>query len=83
MAKSVAVSFVLLTLIAASAFGQAYSPIGARATGLGGAWVAVADDATAVHWNPAGLALGPRGGLFSYGDTGRVRDDLSARMGMS
>ena len=30
---------------------------GARATGLGGAFIAVADDATAVSFNPAGLAL--------------------------
>jgi hypothetical protein len=29
---------------------------GARAMGMGGAFVAVADDATAVYWNPAGLA---------------------------
>lgn len=31
--------------------------IGARAVGQGGAFVAVADDATAWHWNPAGPAL--------------------------
>jgi len=31
-------------------------PIGARATGMGAAFVAVADDATAVFWNPAGVA---------------------------
>ncbi|MEW6320907.1 MAG: conjugal transfer protein TraF [Acidobacteriota bacterium] len=30
--------------------------LGSRATGLGGAFVAVADDSTAVYWNPAGLA---------------------------
>jgi hypothetical protein len=30
--------------------------LGARAMGMGGAFVAVADDATAVHWNPAGLS---------------------------
>ncbi len=30
--------------------------IGARAMGMGGAFTAVADDATAVCWNPAGLA---------------------------
>ncbi|HHS12439.1 MAG TPA: type IX secretion system outer membrane channel protein PorV [bacterium] len=30
---------------------------GARASGMGEAFVAVADDATAVHWNPAGLAF--------------------------
>lgn len=29
--------------------------LGARAYGLGGAFVALADDATAVYWNPAGL----------------------------
>jgi long-subunit fatty acid transport protein len=31
-------------------------PIGARATGMGGAFVAVADDASSVFWNPAGVA---------------------------
>jgi hypothetical protein len=30
--------------------------IGARATALGGAFVAAADDATALYWNPAGLS---------------------------
>ncbi len=34
---------------------------GARAAGMGEAFVAVADDATAIHWNPAGLAF-QRGG---------------------
>lgn len=29
---------------------------GARPLGMGGAFVAVADDVTALHWNPAGLA---------------------------
>jgi len=29
--------------------------IGARAMGMGNSFVAVADDATAVYWNPAGL----------------------------
>jgi long-chain fatty acid transport protein len=43
--------------------------IGARALGMGGAFVAVADDSTAVFWNPAGLVqLQGRGvnlGLYS------------------
>ncbi len=30
--------------------------VGARAMGMGGAFVAVADDVTALHWNPAGLS---------------------------
>ena len=29
--------------------------VGARALGMGGAFVAIADDATATYWNPAGL----------------------------
>ena len=31
-------------------------PVGARATGMGGSFVAVADDASSVFWNPAGIA---------------------------
>lgn len=31
--------------------------VGARAFAMGGAYTAVADDATAVYWNPAGLAM--------------------------
>lgn len=38
------------------AFSAFKSGIGARALAMGGAFVAVADDATAVYWNPAGLA---------------------------
>lgn len=32
--------------------------LGVRAQGMAGAFVAVADDATAIYWNPAGLATG-------------------------
>ncbi len=35
--------------------------VGARAMGLGSAFVAVADDPTALHWNPAGLAAAHKG----------------------
>lgn len=31
--------------------------VGSRALGMGGAFVAIADDATASYWNPAGLAF--------------------------
>src|SRR4051812_12310328 len=41
------------------ASGQVYESVGIRAQGMAGAFVAVADDATATWWNPAGLANGP------------------------
>ena len=53
----------LLFLSAASAFGTKYSGeflslgVGARALGMGGAFVGVADDATACYWNSSGLSL--------------------------
>jgi hypothetical protein len=40
------------------AVASAQSPIGSRAEGMAGAFVAVADDASAVYWNPAGIATG-------------------------
>jgi len=47
-----------LSLIPASANSQTFGGIGTRAEGMGGAFVAVADDASAVYWNPAGIATG-------------------------
>jgi len=40
------------------AFAQRFDDVGVRAQGMAGAFVAVADDATASWWNPAGLATG-------------------------
>jgi hypothetical protein len=40
------------------AFAQRFDDIGVRAQGMAGAFVAVADDASATWWNPAGLATG-------------------------
>lgn len=41
---------------------QTFDAVGIRAQGMGGAFVAVADDATAVYWNPGAMATV---GLFS------------------
>ena len=47
----------VLALTAAGA-AEAQAPIGTRASGMAGAFVGVADDASAVYWNPAGIATG-------------------------
>ena len=46
---------LLLFLLAFPASGLAFNVVGPRAMGMGGAFVAVCDDATAVYWNPAAL----------------------------
>ena len=48
----------LLCGAVSGASAQTFESVGVRAQGLGGAFVAVADDATASWWNPAGLATG-------------------------
>jgi hypothetical protein len=53
-----AIAAVLLMLVPAVAYGGFLAmEEGARATAIGGAFTAVADDATAIFWNPAGLAM--------------------------
>lgn len=49
---------VLIVLAGCSVSAQVFEFIGTRAIGMGGAFVAVADDATAAYWNPAGLTTG-------------------------
>ncbi len=43
---------------AAPARAQVFESVGARALGMAGAFVGVADDGTATYWNPAGLGTG-------------------------
>jgi len=49
---------VFFALVTAEVAGAQQTPVGTRAAGMAGAFVAVADDATAVYWNPAGVAAG-------------------------
>src|SRR5258708_3800063 len=54
------VSVLFFVLMSAPLIVEAQSSdaIGVRAQGMGGAFTAVADDATATWWNPAGLGTG-------------------------
>lgn len=55
----------LFLLTPGTAQGQVvtFEAVGERALGMAGAFVAVADDATAVVWNPAGLVAGGPAGM--------------------
>ena len=73
MSKSVCISALMAALVVVSPIelrAQQYEDIGTRAQGLSGAFVGLADDATAVWWNPAGLATGAFLGLII--EKGRV-----------
>lgn len=55
---SVGWGIIVLILIAGQAVGGSFEApsLGARATGMAGAYVAIADDPMAIYWNPAGLS---------------------------
>ncbi len=63
----------LLTLIFVSLFsgamfanGLSLNSVGTRALGMGGAFVGLANDASAIYWNPAGLAGQKSSALLYY-----------------
>jgi len=59
MSRRAAATGAFLCLVLAASPARAYfeeSDIGARSIGFAKAFTAIADDATAVYWNPAGLA---------------------------
>lgn len=65
MFRPVLASLILTAIISLpqEAVAQSTDTLGTRAQGMGGAFVGVADDASAVYWNPAGLA---GGAYFSF-----------------
>jgi long-chain fatty acid transport protein len=61
---SLALIFALSTSVFAN--GLSLNSVGARALGMGGAFVGLANDATAIYWNPAGLA-GQQSSILVFG----------------
>jgi len=77
MFRTLTLASLLLLCAARPASAQVFLPFeitGARALGMGGAFVAVANDATAVHWNPAGLPSGAAAGMTVGWDQLRFGD---------
>jgi hypothetical protein len=58
---------------------QGFEVLGTRAAGMGGAFVAVADDSSAVYWNPAGLASGSYFSLLLDQNGGQIAPPLDTR----
>lgn len=59
--------------VGAVQWAEAQPPVGSRASGMAGAFVGVADDASAVYWNPAGLASGAYASfVFDFGKAERL-----------
>ena len=62
-----------------SAAGQSMEVVGARAAGMAGAFVGVADDGSATYWNPGGLAAGSYFSLVLDGGADRAVPQNSTR----
>lgn len=77
MRRPVLASLFITVILALPRVGGAQSmeTVGTRAQGMGGAFVGVADDASAVYWNPAGLASGAYFSLVLDGNTAQLLPD--------
>lgn len=79
MSAFLALFFTAVSAVPCPAAAQAIDVVGARAAGMGGAFVGVADDGSATYWNPAGLAGGSYFSLVLDGGADRAVPDGSTR----
>jgi hypothetical protein len=76
MRAGIAVALVLgIVTSSTPATAQSAESVGTRAQGMAGAFVGVTDDASAVYWNPAGLAKGAYFSLVIDGNRTRAVPD--------
>jgi hypothetical protein len=83
MSRAVLPSLILVVFVGLpqGASAQSTETLGTRAQGMAGAFVAVADDASAVYWNPAGLAGGAYFSFVLDGSTARSVPDATQEAG--
>jgi hypothetical protein len=81
--RGIACGVLMTSLLAVPGpvFAQNFEVLGSRAQGMGGAFVAVADDASATYWNPAGLAMGAYFSLLIDYSVAEAEPDDPARAG--
>src|SRR5438874_2607661 len=89
--KTILLASCLLFLFSAPSFAQLLRPVppfpllssgyGATAEGMGGAFVAIASDLSAIYWNPAGLAQQPGWQIYAdYMHQGNNSEDFAAEV---
>ena len=78
--STLAIALLLLSVSDGTTYQGSLTGSGARAMGMGGAFIAVADDATAISWNPAGLTRldEPEAGIALTFGSGAWNVDLSS-----
>ncbi len=64
---NLALTVMLVACFSTSTFanGLSLNSVGTKALGMGGAFVALSNDATAIYWNPAGL-VGQESSVLAY-----------------
>jgi hypothetical protein len=77
--RSACLCALVLGSLAHPAAAQVFEAVGSRAQGMGGAFVAVANDSSATWWNPAGLGDGPFLDMAVARTTTEVTEGLPAR----
>ncbi len=80
--KKITLSFLLSLIFFSSVLGEGavitlVMPVGARQLGMGETAVAIADDAFATFWNPAGLAFGPLSDEWELALSNKKKDSLT------
>jgi len=87
--RGISIAAFIIVLSSSASFPLVYTDymdpidagVGARVPGMGGAFVAAADDVNSIFYNPAGLAFA-KGKQFAFGTTSVLHDKVNNSFGM-